>query len=797
MLLQHCGESSGRSVDEWDSSSSFDLRVTEAEIALSVDMSEEDLSASLPSRLHSLTEDTRIQFAEIQRRLDVLEELLGGHGLFSRQETGIPIMSQDALSDWGAEERAPRLALSFRTGEENLRNLEHTVWEAGMLIGLPATGLPGSVSIVAGLFFNGVVQAVFCMIAYESFNNERFPTVDEIKMWRYTSAHDASWADPVSGASLASRVCGGDASLVVSSSQVTLHRQISMYLTHVAGVSQGAVLCSLSILIWFLVVTNEVHKSVGFLTTVSCSYAGNWISKTGRLPRTTQVEKGDTIQIMTVSFLRLVGMTVVVAVRVSIAVSLFAVGMFWLLNTASVQDLIVNAAALSFVLDLDELVYVAMLTDAAKGLVCKTQIAAVPSRRLLRLPVVDLGRILHGGCFSCFVWVGIVALVLWMFTQLSSNVQLLQDLEYFMCAGNRNFIAGFTPLETLMVAETEAYSKRFQSSTDLTQLEEVVWFPTVGEVNSTLYAPSDVWFSLLQSLSVSEFAINWGDCVDSAWSDAPYFRSHLASRLGLVSNWTCPSVSQEHCGHSNNTLLRFLCPDRCGCANPQPPMHINGVLFGCPLHSCRMREVYRVALDKIDCAASDVTTNPNWTTFVWNMYSFHGETGTHSTEQREALLTSGCEAVLSWQDELCAERTTASSTALWCPVQCGCRAPQASREFPCPPSCDQWSARYEASLAILPCEDASAADLQVGSAADFLQLHLDTYHHAFTTASATGVKESLLSGGCGNLTVEWCGLPMVMRAVCPVLCGCLEDPHQVGCRPRCASQNGTVAAHAL
>ena len=218
------------------------------------------------------------------------------------------------------------------------------------------------------------------------------------------------------------------------------------------------------------------------------------------------------------------------------------------------------------------------------------------------------------------------------FPELSSNVRHMQDLEYFMCAGNRNFVAGPTPLETLMVAETEAYSERFQLSGDLALLEEVVWLPTVDEVHSTLYAPSEVWFSLLQSLSVSEFAVNWGVCVDSAWSDAPYFRSQLASRLGLVSNWTCATVPQEHCGHSNNTLLRFLCPESCGCANPQPLLHINGVLFGCPLQSCRLREVYSTVLDKIGCAASDLTTNPSWTRFVWNMYSYREEIGSNSTE---------------------------------------------------------------------------------------------------------------------------------------------------------------------
>lgn len=116
---------------------------------------------------------------------------------------------------------------------------------------------------------------------------------------------------------------------------------------------------------------------------------------------------------------------------------------------------------------------------------------------------------------------------------------------------------------------------------------------------------------------------------------------------------------------------------------------------------------------------------------------------------------------------------------------------------PCPPSCDQWSSTYERSLATLPCQDVSAVDFQAGPASDFLQFHFDTFHHAFVTTNKASVNESLVSGGCGNLTVELCGVPMVMRAVCPVLCGCIQDPHQVGCRPGCALETDAVATHAL
>merc|ERR1719383_181057 len=177
-------------------------------------------------------------------------------------------------------------------------------------------------SIIAGLFFNGIVQAVFCVIANAGFMNERFPTVDEIKLWRYSSAHDSSWVDRVTGASLASRVCSEDASLVVSTSQVNLHLEISMYLAHLdlsffgLSVPQGPVLCCLSILIWFLVVMTELHRSAVFFGVVSCSYACNWASGAGGVT-------GGSPGLVTVTLGRLAGMTLVSAVRVGIALSLF------------------------------------------------------------------------------------------------------------------------------------------------------------------------------------------------------------------------------------------------------------------------------------------------------------------------------------------------------------------------------------------------------------------------------------------------------------------------------------------
>ena len=46
--------------------------------------------------------------------------------------------------------------------------------------------------------------------------------------WRETTAHDVTWSDS-DGASLASRVCGGDASLAVSTGQMNLVEEVNLY----------------------------------------------------------------------------------------------------------------------------------------------------------------------------------------------------------------------------------------------------------------------------------------------------------------------------------------------------------------------------------------------------------------------------------------------------------------------------------------------------------------------------------------------------------------------------------------
>ena len=145
--------------------------------------------------------------------------------------------------------------------------LQGSVWEATLLIG-SGTGLFTNVSILVGFLTNAVVQLLFCAVAIAAFTDEKFPEVADVENWRYSVAHDAAWADPSTGASLASMVCRIDNSLSVSTNQRDLVYEIEQYTDLLLGVPQGALLSMLAIVMWFLVVVAENLQAVSFMSGV-------------------------------------------------------------------------------------------------------------------------------------------------------------------------------------------------------------------------------------------------------------------------------------------------------------------------------------------------------------------------------------------------------------------------------------------------------------------------------------------------------------------------------------------------
>jgi len=351
--------------------------------------------------------------------------------------------------------------------------------------------------------------------------------------------------------------------------------------------------------------------------------------------------------------------------------------------------------------------------------------------------------------------------------ELQRNISTMEELDYYLCHGNIDFVSSRMPTTgIILVKESETYSDMLASSYEIKSLEEAVWTHHLRDLSLPWFAPSDAWFSYAISVPLGEFARSSQNCEDVVPEDNQFVAS--VKEEFSVDSWDCGGIS-DFCSTYNGSTIRILCPVTCGCAHPQSPLFLNGASSGCPLH-CRAHEQY----------------HPNWTDFVRSMAVYYQESGAETEHLKKSLLTYGCEAVQSSRAELCVETAITSAFALWCPVECGCRVPNGYYDTTCPPSCEQWRSEYEASLADLPCEDASAPDFISGPSKSFLDLHIATFQHAFGIDDMDAVRWQLVTYGCGGLHLQWCSVAKNLRAVCPVICGCLEN-FQPGCRPSCFS----------
>ena len=144
-------------------------------------------------------EDTKTLLGALTRRIEVLE------GTVQSWSEEVAVRRTRAACTTEAGEAKFDRCLTCAPSHGDCAHFEgntlgESAWDAALLVGLSEIGL----------------------------TETSFPTVQEIMKWRETTAHDVTWSD-ADGPSLASRVCGGDASLAVSTGQMNLVEEINLY----------------------------------------------------------------------------------------------------------------------------------------------------------------------------------------------------------------------------------------------------------------------------------------------------------------------------------------------------------------------------------------------------------------------------------------------------------------------------------------------------------------------------------------------------------------------------------------
>ena len=410
--------------------------------------------------------------------------------------------------------------------------------------------------------------------------------------------------------------------------------------------------------------------------------------------------RGDELEFKALGVLHFLGMCVTVLVRLLVAAVLLYVGVWWLQYTTSLEDLVLNAAALSFIMDFDELMFSTMLTLRGRTRLGQLRPLPLPSTRTA---VLSCARPL-------VVSTGLAVLILTMIPSLQSNVRTMEELDGFLCGGNLNFVfTSMPPHGFIITSNTTDHSNVTEISFEHMALKAAVWDESAVPAELFLPMPSAEVFSLLSTMSTEDLSHPFCED-DNTWTDLPVSYRLLSYQLDMPDGWSCSDVPVDLCSKLGNTLLRWNCPVRCGCREARSPLYLTMPSMGCPV-ACVRSEEYLQTLNRIPCSpttAEQMQANVNWSAWLRGRETYAQNWDVNVTGSNEDYLKYGCQVVTN-DTSLCHETSDWPGLGLWCPVECGCREPKWSSSWvaqvQCPSQCDAWGSRYEARLNQIPCVD--------------------------------------------------------------------------------------------
>jgi len=577
------------------------------------------------------------------------------------------------------------------------RSLSKTVWEAALLFGLPEIDVLSSAALAISVLTNVCWQFGFCSIIYSSFLERQLPEVSAFKKWRETTGHNILYMDPTTESSLADRVCRGDTSLSMASVQGDMLHDQELYLKPFMMTTQGKFLVTMVLVLWTLCIIREVCAAMTFMNTVR------------ELPRsgaTQLVMCRGKISIHTISRHRFHSAIALVLARLSVAGIMAVCGGQWLSKTVKVEDLVLNAAALGFVFEFDELLYATVLPGPLRKMVVAMKLPPLPPSKPRRCRV----RKEAAQLFSLLA--GLVFMLLMCNFNVEKQIRELETFVNETCNGNLNFVYTVHPVMGSVIAAPTRDARTVGHLVDdplgvREAVREVIW-QDASETAAPLtksYPVSSVKHLLnLHTKSISELAETQTSCADTDFGLARpqvwALQRAIEHQEGMWNNsWACPDL-RPFCAYRSLGSLRFLCPATCGCDDAFSGLIWSTPAHGCPRTACQTSMEYSSKLSLAPCSdiAADVLQNMTgwnayWQSFLEYIIDDGGE-GSHAHQWASDFVAGmqrhGC-WLLSVHPEVhtafCTGREFASVRS-FCPESCGCaNNPFADSE--CPKACSQ------------------------------------------------------------------------------------------------------------
>jgi len=624
-------------------------------------------------------DDLKVELGGLKEKLEKMENSAATAQGITQEQTGVPEKLQLDLVAAGSRQSG-RKSLHGQDAEEemeeemeewNVYAFKTSVWDLALVIGMEDQGIMGSIFVTMLLALNALMQISLCLVINDSLT---IPLIDDgttqaMKDWRTYSGHAWDYVDKLSFEPLARRICRNDDSVPMSSSVSGTLGDIAGYLPsaedranespalgHLLPVAlagmRGELMCIMALIIWITNVMVVISEAIQFSRAV-------WYLEKG-LTKITLTSEGR--ELTSMGRLRKCYMAGILSLQLLVAFILAITGIFHLSYTITVGDLIMNAAALQVVLELDETFYDALAPLHARALIESFKPIARPPLRswkgLDAWPAVSFGAL----CMT---------LALVIPTVLEPQRMHLEDARTEICGGNLDFVAvkdrmgvvwasevsGFdddgwvSPFKEEIPTESEGKSYQFRAVQQLVQDNSPASSNAVnGFLGSKLLASNlhktsthsltgscfgmmgAIWsLDSVSNLDVGLSSATWNsNCVDnlpkklgclpSNWNDKcdetfkqMIYTEILQHAMELASHGSgvrvmlgekvmgCESVF-KYCQWDSlvGVRARQICPVTCGCHDPRISIAIGGSNNGCS-PACARTEKFKTVQKTRPC----------------------------------------------------------------------------------------------------------------------------------------------------------------------------------------------------
>lgn len=562
----------------------------------------------------------------------------------------------------GTPQDMSRQQLGEVTDEQSYYEVKSSCWDACVFIGTSFLPNHTNVGLFLSTLVNVGIQTLFSGIIWWYFKEPTYDSelVESVRDWRY-HAQTYRMADATTRASLASRVCKGDTTLSYATDKAVWAQELQGWLQ-----GSNLLLCVLAIFLWGLTIFEEAFDAVQFLTSVICLPWGN-ATHIG-------ISEGK-LELRAISRSRAVLALSVAFVRLGIAGVLLYVGSVWLINTDSPDDLILNAVALNFLLQCDELVYSVFCPPTARALI--QALEPIPLKKRHRLPL----HMVVGAA-----WVLLPAFIFWLARkQLMPYQELKAEVMEALCGGLTHFVFDTDALGRVMYAATPG---NHEPPTALDTHRSLVVQSIIR--NSSRDAISAIRMDLDELAETKKMS---RAMITKFWkcADNPADLRYAYGAIGVGTLETCMDA-EKYCLGEAYSFVRAVCPQTCGCADP-----LSGLVqyrHGCPRNCFTSRERTTILrqLPCVDRSLAWLNATIGWQNFLTELPRMLVVDWDYSlawiSRHLQLLRRLGCAALANPEVLEIGVTILCGPMAGFCPVACKCSTMQTEDAgWFCPTQC--------------------------------------------------------------------------------------------------------------